>query len=135
MIIIYLALLMCRLCMNIRGKSLPLWDKPASDPFAPLGQTLGHLNVTFTSRILELLKVKENNLFLVDVQGRIETLRPPVFIPIASSPITVGISRSAFKSVATGCHWKNPLSTLWGDSVLPFSITPLFYLSPSALTR
>lgn len=62
-------------------------------------------------------------------------IEAPVFIPIASSPITVGISRSAFKSVATGCHWENPLSTLWGDGVLPFSITPLFYLPPSALTR
>lgn len=62
-------------------------------------------------------------------------IEAPVFIPIAPSPITVGISRSAFKSVATGCHWENPLSTLWGDGVLPFSITPLFYLPPSALTR
>lgn len=60
-----------------------------------------------------------------------DTLTPkytgPVCASATLSPVTVWAFPSVFKSGATGCLWENPLSTLWDDGFMPFSITPLFH--------
>lgn len=74
-IIIYLALLMCRLCFApFNG-----WDTYIFTFSSRIFQ-VNHESDEFFFLLLEpcpsnpeLLKVKENNLFLVDIQGRIET--------------------------------------------------------------